>query len=521
MDKFILCAAAIVLLSCSKGENPVADMSGRGDGGLSHDMIVLGERLENPYKTDNVREAYEALYPTKSRDDITTTDLYVRFLPKNEDEYETLLSLGMELIDHPVDYAIVKEGDYYHDPSVSEEEYTWQYAIVAEDFDFPDIKYEIIDECFIAENSPSVKSDDGIDWEAVEQKAYSITGNEDMLSPALKGKKSNPSGRVTIVDDKANGGKPFGIAGVRVMCNTFVKFSSAYTDRDGYYKIPKSYSSKVRYRLVFKNEKNFGIGMNLIIVPASMSAMGTASPEGMDLTITKDSDRKLFCRSAVNNAVYDYYSRCGEEDMDILAPPSDLRLWILNGSSSSSCPMIHHGAVVDRDYYKQYLAIFAKILQFFSPDITVGTSDDDDYQAIYDKTCHELAHASHFRQVGLDYWNKYIGHIVKSYVMNGGLVYGNGDEDNAGLCEIGEMWAYYLETMMHMDRYGDNIPTYGTGYWFYPQIFRYLEERGISRNEIFSSLQEDINNRSLLKAQLKSICPSKSKIIEDAFNRYK
>ena len=53
-----------------------------------------------------------------ARSDVRTTDLYVRFLPENEEQYQQLQALDIRLIDHPVDYQILKEGDYYHDPSV-------------------------------------------------------------------------------------------------------------------------------------------------------------------------------------------------------------------------------------------------------------------------------------------------------------------------------------------------------------------------------------------------------------------
>ena len=71
---------------------------------LAHEKIVLGKRLENPYKTANITKALQDLYPVKSdRIDVRTTDLYVRFLPKSEAEYEALQSLGLNLMDHPMD----------------------------------------------------------------------------------------------------------------------------------------------------------------------------------------------------------------------------------------------------------------------------------------------------------------------------------------------------------------------------------------------------------------------------------
>ena len=78
---------------------------------------------------------------------------------------------------------IVREGDYYHDPGLSEEEITWQYAVVPKDFEFPtSIRWELLDECFISEHDPDTRSD-GIDWAAVEEEAFRLTGNGDLFVP--------------------------------------------------------------------------------------------------------------------------------------------------------------------------------------------------------------------------------------------------------------------------------------------------------------------------------------------------
>ena len=217
---------SLAVMSCSKDwtrtEQDLDYAYGRK---IPHGMIVLGERLENPYTTENISKALHSLYPTKAdRVDVRATNLYVRFLPCTEVEFEYLNSLGLHLSDHPLDYDIVVDGDWYHDPEIPEGNLTWQYAVVPPDFDFPDIAYEIIDECYIAENDPGTRSD-GIDWEAVERESYILTGNADRVPVETRGSsKVQPSGRITIEDENYIGGKPVGVAGVRVCCNSFVKF---------------------------------------------------------------------------------------------------------------------------------------------------------------------------------------------------------------------------------------------------------------------------------------------------------
>ena len=523
--RFVLFAVAFLMMSCSKSEvhsERGIDYSYGKD--LNHEMIVLGDRLENPYKTENIREALKSLYPTKAdRVDVKTTDLYVRFLPADEMEYDQLEAAGLHLVDHPLDYDIVVDGDWYHDPVIPEGGMTWQYAVVPPGFEFPDVRYEIIDECYIAEHDSATRASDGIDWEAVEREAYVLTGNADRIpdEPLTKAStKTVPFGRITIVDEHANGGKPFGVAGVRVSCNSFVKFDHCYTDRDGYYTMSKNYSSDLRYRLVFENEKGFSIGFNMVLVPASVSTLGTAGPEGINMTITKESEDKLFRRCVVNNAAYDFYTRCAVNDLNITPPPSDLCIWLFHSLEPGSAVMLHHGAFLQNELLKSFLGSYSSIIEYFAPDITLGMAGKEEYRTIYSTAVHELAHASHFAKAGVDFWNKYIEYIINSYVKTGDA-YGEGLSKDAGYCEVGEMWAYYLESRVYKDRYGGAFPTFGTSFWFYPQIFRYLDERGITPSNIFSVLDASVSSRATLKDALLQAYPNKRSTIEQVFNRYR
>lgn len=517
---------ALMTLSCGKDTMHFGrDLDYEYGRDLKHDAIVLGERLDNPYKTENMARALQSLYPTKAdRVELKSTDLYVRFLPSDKEQYDMLLDIGLHLQDHPMDYDIVVDGDWYHDPDIPEGNLTWQYAVVPADFVFPDVPYEIIHGCYLSENDPLSKSSyPDIDWNAVEREAYVMTGNSSMLAdPVTKASgKVCPSGRITISDRHAHGGKPFGVSGVLVVCNSFVKISKTYTDRDGYYTMPKAFSSDVRYRLVFKNEKGFAIGFNLILLPASVSTLGRSSPDGVTMTVTEESEEKLFKRCAVNNAAYEYFTRCASKDMDITSPPLDLRIWLFYGLKAGSAVMMHHGTILSNDLIGKYLGAYADLIEVFLPDITIGVDGRDSYRDIYSCTCHELAHASHFVKAGTSYWDRYIKYIMTSYVKTMGMTYGDGTGDDAGVCEVGEMWAYYMESKMFKDRYGGVFPSFGTSYWFYPQIFRYLDERGISCSDMNSVLGPDVTSREELKSALIASFPGKRTVIEQVFGRYR
>ena len=490
-------------------------------GEIYHGMIRLGEKLEDPYAVGNMQAALQSLYPTKAdRVDITATDLYVRFLPEDDTQLKMLQEKGLYLMDHPMDYRIEREGDYYQDPELDPESITWQYAVVPRDFQFPPgIRHELLDECYISEHDPVTRASGDIDWEAVEQEAFRLTGNEALLAPQTKGESFEPEGRITIEDPGFSGGKPFGVACVKVVCNVFVKIATTYTDRDGYYKMDRSFAGNPRYRLVFQNQRGFNIGFNWIIIPASVSTLGKGGPEGVDYHVTAQSDNALFRRCAVNNAAYEYYTRCSEGDLGVKPPPKDLRIWIFPGLSCSSTPMLHHGAFLDKSLFLQYIGEFIPIIQLFLPDVTVGTKEQD-YREIYRATVHELSHGSHYAQVGNKYWTPYISYVIRSFIREGGRPYGTGTGEGAGYCELGEMWGYFMQATLEKDRYGGVVPAYGSGYWFKPDIFTYLYERGFTRSEIFRALKADVTSTDDLREELIGLFPEREMMIAQTFNDY-
>ena len=510
----------LLLLACNDQIGPEDSQQSRlPQEGLYHDMIQLGEKLDDPYTVANMQEALTKVYPTKAgRVDISATDYYVRFLPKDDGQLQTLRESGLYLMDHPMDYSILREGDYYQDPEVGEDAITWQYAVVPHDFTFPTgVRYELLDECFIAEHQAS-KAFDDVDWALVEQEAYRLTGNEALLETATKGSSGVPEGRITIEDPLFSGGKPFGVSGVMVACNIFVKIATTYTDRDGYYRMGKSFSGTPRYRIVYKNEKGFNIGFNFILIPASVCTLGKGDPGGMDCHITRN-DGALFRRSAVNNAAWEYYSCCTREDLDVSPPPADLRIWILNGLSCSSANMLHHGAFLEDSVLKDYLGVYLKLVEVFLPDITVGTKEMD-YSEIYKATVHELAHASHYAKVGNTFWTPYIKYVVQSFILEGGNAYGSGFQDGSGYCEVGEMWGYFMQESLYKDHYGGTIASFGNRFWFKPDIFTYLYERGMSRGQFFRCLRQEVTSLDDLHDELISQNPGQEQVINQTFRYF-
>ena len=262
-----------------------------------------------------------------------------------------------------------------------------------------------------------------------------------------------------------------------------------------------------------------GIGLNLLLVPASASTLGKNDADGLDVEITQQSDRKLFSRCVVNNAGYDYVKRCRAESPAVKTPPGNLRLWLFQGLEASCTMMLQQGVLVDGSKLAEFLGEFSVLLKIFLPDVALGLKGKDSYGEIYAEASHAFAHASHFMQAGKSWWNDYVRYLLTSFVSAGFVDYGVGTEENAGHGEVAELWAYFMQTLIHRERYGDDA-AFGLGYWFHPQILLQLEERGLSCGKIFQVLGPDVTDRGTFQKKLVSYYPEYKSTINQIFARY-
>lgn len=498
---FLLALPLYVLTACVKGDFAAEQSSVSGDhdiSGLAHGEIVIGERLDNPYSTENMRNAYSSLYPTRSRDVVETTHLYVRFLPENVEQLQLLEETGIVLYDYPLDYEIEVEGDYYMDPTLPEGSITWQYAVVEKDFDFPAVKHEVIEECCITEYDPETRSD-GVDWDMIERESFRLTGNSEMLEPQTRAAKHLPKGRLTVSDSFTSASGCRGVSGVKVVANVFVKIARAYTDKDGYFTMDKTFrSKKVRYSIVFENKKKFSLGFNFVLVPASVSGLGRHSSDEIEMNFTMDKDPKTWRRSVVNNAFYDYYDMLCGDNSGVAVPPSNVRVWMFESMSDGLSLMMHHGAVWSSSVLGKIFPKIVPLLVMFSPDIVLGIKDYSSSSDLYERCWHELSHASHYSVVGNAFWDKYAVAAAANEVS--GDIYGSGESKDDMYVGLAEMWAHYFANLLYNTVSGqENVPD---DYWFKPRFLYDLEKHGLTASEIFALFAKDVKSIDGLGAKL-------------------
>jgi hypothetical protein len=115
--------------------------------------VILGNQLPNPYTVANMQQAYNILYGQGYT--ITANNLYVRFKPANEDQLGILVdNEDLELQDHPMDYAVTQDGDYYQDPNLGTEDISWLYTVVPTGYTPPSgIQYQILSTLYIPDNN--------------------------------------------------------------------------------------------------------------------------------------------------------------------------------------------------------------------------------------------------------------------------------------------------------------------------------------------------------------------------------
>lgn len=274
---FALTLIGILMYSCQKDDNfengNLTSQTTEQEPIVPPDLIVgLEKKLENPYTVSVMKQAFEnlkakkgALFSKSANDDLTieTTDYYVRFLLKNEEEKEILTDVdSLTLFDMPLDYEL-EEGvaGAYHDSSVPEGDITWQYTVVPVDYQFRDMQYEILANLFLQDEEEEVssKSSKGYlkkqlaesHWTALENEALRITGNEADITEYSKGtlaarSKWDPSGTILYEDNTTATPRIIPLEGVQVVVKRWFKWKRAITDANGDFSVGKFRSSKVK-----------------------------------------------------------------------------------------------------------------------------------------------------------------------------------------------------------------------------------------------------------------------------------
>lgn len=243
--------------------------------------------------------------------------------------------------------------------------------------------------------------------------------------------------------------------------------------------------------------------------------MGWHSNEGYSTEIQVRS--KAWDWAAVSDITYDYYIMC--ENTEIAAPPQGLNILVGRESSKSYAPMLSKLGTNNTPDFNAFYNSFGEgniSLSIPAPDVVIG-SKNRSYLSLCGLVGHELAHASHFSQVGSSFWTRYINHII------GHIGYGNGDDKDSELCAIGEMWGYSMEIIREKDCSGepysemlDLPPVEG---WIPRMLFLDLCRRGyLTPDQIYVCLTPEVDTFVELYNKMLEMYPHQYENIKWAFN---
>ena len=370
--------------------------------------IELGKKKNNPFTVENMQAALDTLrsHPdslsacmkaqsTLDDIEISTTDLYVRFLPQDSAQYKLLKKdTTLTLFDFPLDYEIKQDGDYYQDPTLTGN-YTWLYTRVPVGYQPPaDIKYEVLANLFIMENSPYYSEEKMSSVGAMKAKsefatnrnealktikaiAFFITGNpygdtKKIQTPSFSptglrrvarpvGHKFMwwswtttdyyPSGTISVQDyhqmnSSAGVSNYYSLTtvplkGAKIQLWNWFKWNYAYTKENGYYESDLAYDGDPEHYIYFsgKNGNNtwdLDRALVAICLWVQKYSLGVQSRDEYNAVISSTCDAWDACLT--NNAFYEYMTICDKDG--ITRPSANLRVALRSCSGDHSTPLI-------------------------------------------------------------------------------------------------------------------------------------------------------------------------------------
>jgi hypothetical protein len=241
--------------------------------------MELGEPKQNPYTVENMAAAWQDLMGrgiiTNTEAHVYTSHYYVKFKPRNSDEYELLhRDSTLAFSDYPIESTIILNGDYYHDPSLPDSVPTYQYTAVKADYQFPEgIEYEILAKLYIPEADKIFSYEDGGTEDCfvdnLLNQAYKQTKNDEDIIDLTEycGQQTtarpsyHPGGKIRVFDTRLQ--RYIGMEGVRVQARRWFTYRNAFPDYDGNYRMSGTFKRPCNYSIWFATS-TFAVRHNLV-----------------------------------------------------------------------------------------------------------------------------------------------------------------------------------------------------------------------------------------------------------------
>lgn len=254
---------------------------------------------------------------------------------------------------------------------------------------------------------------------------------------------------------------------VRVtMSDRWFSFDETETDDNGCWSMPdERYSSKARMWVKFTNDRARIRGSRdtwkfweLFQTVEHYSGRFSGPFNNIETNFNRGTDnmgsqtRRLWGSATVNNALHEFHDYTIADG--VLPPQNDLDIFldhnerfgfaIMGTQNEFSIAAGGVGAIVATGPIglvlgiNPFLGIFTwAVVKAYLPDITIGY-DFNNSDRLKELSYHEFAHASHYRQVGHDFWLD----LAEAEIRAGG--HGDQFSENADLISLCESWPHHI-----------------------------------------------------------------------------
>ncbi|RYF13684.1 MAG: hypothetical protein EOO42_18510 [Flavobacteriales bacterium] len=432
-----------------------------------HTQIVLGNKLINAYSVKNMQEAFNYYNHNVANSQysgkiVEATHYYIKITPSTEDELAILNTLDDEssidtpvLHDHPVDYEVLVEGDYYINPQNEEDLYHPVYTTIPVDYQLPSgIKYEILDELYEPTDEEYMIETTSLyfaGWkDDLESDGLSITSDEELkeyfASSALQ-KSSNkfyPTGRITI--ENTGTGITEGLMKAEISYGRIFWWHYTYTDNNGNFNgNAKKYRGNVQIRAKWRGETatirktwNEVLGFFVSDYLMTNNKYNNGQTRYIDYTTFSGHGNHLWAKGTVNNGLRKYVDYCNLNG--ITNTISHANVWAWEGSNQSGAtPMLYKyqqlplmasfANIGQANFWHNLASVLSGLTinlvpQHLRPDqIYTGVdprsyeNNKSDSRRIHQLIFHESGHYSHAAKVGATYWAQLFASEISNIQM--------------------------------------------------------------------------------------------------------
>ncbi len=491
---------------------------------IEPEKTILGIKRTNPFEIGIVLHAQNNLYQNPIIN-INANFLYVKFTPSSLADIQTLENTDLEYYDFPLEYEVITLGDYYQEPI--EGTYPILYAVVHNNFVFPTVPYEIIDNLYLKSKDPLLITEcfrltdnlSRLEEYLPANTGYTITDIGTDAAGKVPATPNCPPGCTPVLINNNPGGSPswewfcdcsppppgptnacgcelspharhpggcvqvedtqLGFQGLKrvkvIIKDTWFTQDTRWTNDKGCWQIYEEYKGKAWIWVKFKNNRcrirgtqnSFKATWQWIVTVKDYVGK-LSGPYFNNISIkynmwtNKGSAAHIYWGAAtVNNAVHEAHVYMNIDGIN--TPPDGLDIYVGRNNKYGYALMgaqNYLAGLAAANFYAStfYLGPFAALgsalsgiaLIIYMPKVYVGINYPNSDQ-LKSLAYHELAHTSHYDQVGLGYW---IGLVNESVIAGG-----HGDQHTAdrNKLELCESWAEYLGGVTYTHRtYGSN-----------------------------------------------------------------